>query len=132
MTALEKAEFEATLGGCFLDLVFHIYRYISIQIWSKIFLGLILKPFITSNLSTYFDSSLLIKLLRIIVEVGDGVIWLTQQKKLKISYIYVTKESSKKDCYLYLKTEISKTCFIFSQGRNSSVGLLFLPKNRNL
>ena len=80
MTALEKAKFEATLGGCFLDLVFHIYRYISIQIWSKIFLGLILKPFITSNLSTYFDSSLLIKLLRIIVEVGDGVVWLTQQK----------------------------------------------------
>ena len=80
MTALEKAKFEVTLDGCFLDLVFHIYRYFLIQIWPKIFLGLILKPFITSNLSTYFDRSLLIKLLRIIVEVGDGVVWLTQQK----------------------------------------------------
>ena len=80
MTALENAKFEVTLDGCFLDLAFHIYWYFLIQIWSKIFLGLILKPFIRSNLSTYFDRSLLIKFLRIIVEVGDGVVWLTQQK----------------------------------------------------
>ena len=87
MTALENAKFEVTLDGCFLDLAFHIYRYFLVQIWSKIFLGLILKPFITSNLSTYFDRSLLIKLLRIIVEVGHGVVWLTQQKIKNLLYL---------------------------------------------